>query len=240
MSGSQLAIFGGGPKAIAIASLAKIHSDLGIGQPISITIFEKHEIGAHWKGGYGYTDGWQHLCTPIERDLGFPYHTLPASIAERMHEQFSWSTFLVEKARTSEGERSYSKWVDNGRKPPTHFEFHEYLKWAARKALPNIVVGEVTRLKPVNGKWEVSSRKGSAFKPKSHSQHFDGVVVTGPGPARSVPRIGKGNRVFDGRDYWQKKDAVGRILGKLNVDDQIVIIGAGGTVSSPNPRTFEN
>lgn len=232
MKGTHLAIIGGGAKAVAIAARAKVLSDLRIGNPVSITIFEKDEIGAHWKGDYGYTDGEQRLCTPIERDLGFPYQTLPPSIGERMHEQFSWPTFLIEKARNSDGEESFSRWVDQGRKPPSHFEFHQYLQWAAKKSKSKVINREVTRLFPDGGKWKIFSKDCKSGRVRAHSQTFDGVVVTGPGPAKVVKRIGSGDRIFDGRNFWTSRPRVLNILANLNEYDQIVIIGAGGTAAA--------
>lgn len=232
MNGTHLAIIGGGAKAVAIASRAKVLSDLKIGKPITVTIFEKSEIGAHWTGRHGYTDGIQRLCTPIERDLGFPYDSLPNSIAEQMQQQFSWASFLVEKARIGGGEHSYSRWVDQGRKPPTHLDFHEYLKWATEKAAPNIVIGEVTKLSSTNKKWQISIKEDHSAKPFVHSQDFDGVVVTGPGPAKAVEVIGKEDRVLDGEKFWLNRQKVDRILANLKDEDNIVFIGAGGTAAA--------
>jgi mycobactin lysine-N-oxygenase len=74
----RLAIMGAGPKAAAIVAKAHVINCIEIGgaHPVrfEIDVFDPKGIGAHWTGGKaGYTDGAQALCTPIERDLGFPF-----------------------------------------------------------------------------------------------------------------------------------------------------------------------
>ncbi|MES2351243.1 MAG: hypothetical protein V4641_27025 [Pseudomonadota bacterium] len=68
----QIAVVGGGAKAAALAAKAFALRKANVAN-IHITVFEKTEIGAHWTGKNGYTDGEQRLCTPAERDLGYPY-----------------------------------------------------------------------------------------------------------------------------------------------------------------------
>ncbi|MEJ8630188.1 hypothetical protein P0F65_10725 [Sphingomonas sp. I4] len=70
MPEQHLAVIGAGPKAAALAAKAYCLQQQGI--PVAVTVFERNEIGANWTGDFGYTDGIQRLCTPAERDLGFP------------------------------------------------------------------------------------------------------------------------------------------------------------------------
>jgi mycobactin lysine-N-oxygenase len=68
----KLYIIGAGPKAVAIAAKAAVLQSLGYTVP-DVTIVEKHEIGAHWVGRFGYTDGRLLLATAPYKDMGFPY-----------------------------------------------------------------------------------------------------------------------------------------------------------------------
>ena len=89
--------------------------------------------GAAWSGAHGYTDGRQRLCTPAERDVGFPYQAglLTAEQTADLHARFSWAAYLLAKAATG---RSYLDWVDRGRRPPTHAEFAAYIGWVIERA----------------------------------------------------------------------------------------------------------
>lgn len=97
MTPIRLAIVGGGPKAAALCAKIACLRDL-FRVPIEATVFERSTPGAHWSGGEsGYTDGVQCLCTPAERDLGFPYSDAfgePGKIAERMLAEYSWAAYL--------------------------------------------------------------------------------------------------------------------------------------------------
>ncbi len=67
----KIAVVGGGPKAAAICAKAWcLNQD---SRQLRIQVFEKSGFGAAWNGRHGYTDGDQKLCTPAERDVGFPY-----------------------------------------------------------------------------------------------------------------------------------------------------------------------
>ncbi|MBN6111404.1 SidA/IucD/PvdA family monooxygenase [Xanthomonas bonasiae] len=232
MRRAKIAVVGGGAKAVAIAARARVMADLKLGVPIDVTIFEKSRIGANWTGDDGYTDGVQQLCTPIERDLGFPYHALPDSIAEALYRDFSWPSYLINKGGVTGGEESFSKWVDHGCESPEHREFAAYLHWAAIKARPNVILQEVTKLIPIGQQWQVESRLNGRGKLNVHTSLFDGVVVTGPGPSNRVRMIGAGHRVFDGQQVWVKLKKVKSELKKLALEDSVAIIGAGGTAAA--------
>jgi hypothetical protein len=66
-----IAVVGAGPKAAAIATKAWALRSAGI-KDVDVIVFDPEGPGAAWDGRHGYTDGQQLLCTPPERDLGFP------------------------------------------------------------------------------------------------------------------------------------------------------------------------
>ncbi|TCU13711.1 hypothetical protein EV132_111144 [Rhizobium sullae] len=82
-----LCIIGAGPKAAAIVARAGVLAELGHAVP-EITAIEKSDIGAAWSGTYGLSNGYLTLCSPAEKDVGFPYYETSSangdSIARRM------------------------------------------------------------------------------------------------------------------------------------------------------------
>ena len=221
----DIAVIGGGAKAAAIAAKAAALRQASVGNDVYVTVFEKEEIGAHWTGTGGYTDGIQRLCTPAARDVGYPYTHAISHVNAFMHAQYSWQSYLVAN------QHDYRHWVDHGSRPPEHSDFARYLDWVVRKSAPNLVLEEVTNLRPNAGKWLVESRKSGGRK-TNHPVAFDGVVVTGPGPARRLPMIGKSSRRFDGEDFWRRLKEVPRVVGRTKKTEQIAIVGAGGTAAA--------
>jgi hypothetical protein len=71
--------------------------------------------------------------TLAERDLGFPYDTASygPSVAQAMVCDFSWQSFAINSA----GPARYRDWVVNGRHPPRHIDFADYLENAVSKAV---------------------------------------------------------------------------------------------------------
>src|SRR5689334_11164233 len=136
---ARLAVIGGGPKAVAIAAKAKVLNEAQM-MECEVYVFESTEIGSSCSGGNGYTDGQQLLCTPAEKDLGFPYSAFPGApdVAEQTMAQFSWGAFKAS--------RSYADWVDRGRAAATHGEFAEYLKWAFDRSETTLCHGTVENL----------------------------------------------------------------------------------------------
>jgi mycobactin lysine-N-oxygenase len=107
---------------VAIAAKAYILRLLGHDVP-NITIFEPLVTGAHWSGQHGYSDGRQTLCTPAERDLGFPYDRAGLggpNAAAMLAANFSWQAYGVSSGH-------YRDWIDRGGEPPAHRLFAEYL-----------------------------------------------------------------------------------------------------------------
>ncbi len=94
-----IAIVGGGPKAAAIVARAAVLRDLlGVNNVPDILVFEKTAVGSAWSGGGGFSSGHLTLCSPAEKDVGFPYvetvaRKTRAPVAPALHARFSWSSF---------------------------------------------------------------------------------------------------------------------------------------------------
>jgi mycobactin lysine-N-oxygenase len=250
---AKIAVIGGGPKGVALAVKAKVAAEIKIGH-IAVEIFEPNRIGAHWSGEHGYTDGQQELCTPAERDLGFPYaSTLEAKRIPRQRQSGRLADLMTVK-KNAEREKEatslnreldkrlyseyswathllavrtrYGDWLNAGRRAPTHQAFAEYLRWAVDKSRSTVHFERVTALIPKGKKWTVRTSDNSG-KQCDHSG-FDGVVVTGPGNSRVVEHPGGAvSRVFNGQNLWQNADEVRRLLAPK--DSSVVVIGGGGT-----------
>jgi mycobactin lysine-N-oxygenase len=226
MTKKNIAVIGGGAKAAALAAKAYALRQEGVAD-IGVTIFEQDVIGANWNGRAGYTDGAQRLCTPAERDLGFPYTTiLGEPVASFTLKEFSWATFLGSRRP------SYRDWVDGGRRPPTHEDFASYLGWSVKKSDASVVQARVSRLSEKGDQWRVLSKTSAGSWTAVSDTLFDGVVVTGPGPARGISKAGSSDRVFNGIDFWQRTGEIRKLLPSSRKDGQIAIIGAGGTAAA--------
>lgn len=223
---AKLAIIGAGPKAAALC--AKAHCLKLAGRQISIQVFDPKRPGSSWSGDYGYTDGVQRLCTPAERDVGFPYSRglLNSEGVQSLFGLFSWHAFLVASGGTGD---SYRDWVDRGRKPPSHRLYADYVHWVITKARVRLTRGRVVRLGRNAGKWTVKSRHPLTGK-ESTGEDFDGVVVTGPGPAFPGFTRPDNARITDGVQFWN--DPGGFIDLAEDREDPIVIAGSGGTAAA--------
>lgn len=235
--GKRLAVIGAGPKGVAIAAKAAALRLAGhLPAPPEVVVFEQHEAGAAWTGHHDYTDGEQPLCTPAERDLGFPYDPagFGSSTVRAMLAEFSWVSYLMRRG----GRQSYEQWVTRGRLPPPHRDFAAYLADAFVRSGAAPRIGEVTAvdLHPSGG-WQISwaDEHGAKFidpDPASADAPFDGVVITGSGEPRA-PLPGTNARVFDGRTIW-RKGTLPRMAQLLAAesDPSIVIVGAGGIAAA--------
>jgi len=177
MQTGRVIVVGGGPKACALAAKAAVLSDLGMKHP-KITIVEKVGPGAHWGGRVGFTDGVQELCTPMLRDVGFPYADLASSEADQKMLAYSWASFLV----SGNGHFTYSDWVSSGCGQASHSHFSEYLEWVLQKASLSgsveVCEGEVTGIDfdRSTGHWSVDYEGHSA---DIVTLTAESVVVTG-------------------------------------------------------------
>ena len=230
----KLAIIGAGPKGAAIAAkAAALHAGKHPRPPPHIDLYDPNPVGAAWRGSIGYTDGVQPLCTVAERDLGFPYDSTSygTGVARAMMGEFSWQSYAI----TASGPSRYKDWVVNGRHPPRHLDFADYLDDAVSKSVRHgattLVPSTVTSVDFVNtiGVWRVES---SDSRGMVTSADYDGVVVTGSGrPQPALP--GANGRVFDGRAFWQPTStATMQHLLSMDPDPSILIIGAGGTAAA--------
>src|SRR3546814_2076311 len=73
---------------------------LGAAKVPDVLVFEKRAIGSAWSGDGGYSSGHLTLCSPAEKDVGFPYSELRARHSQEppappLPSRFSWSSFLV-------------------------------------------------------------------------------------------------------------------------------------------------
>src|SRR3546814_1038759 len=81
-----LAVIGGGPKAAAIvARAATLRELLGAAKVPDVLVFEKRAIGSAWSGDGGYSSGHLTLCSPAEKDVGFPYSEVRARHRSEEH-----------------------------------------------------------------------------------------------------------------------------------------------------------
>lgn len=239
----QIAVIGGGPKAAAIAAKAWVLREQKLAD-IHVTVFEPERIGAYWAGKAGYTDGEQRLCTIAERDVGYPYNSMFGDAVDAaMSSTFSWGRYL--HTRPSGYEKGYSTWVDAGRKPPLHRHFADYLRWVISEASPQVrvVKAHVTGLRVDAKRWEVVVKNPNG-RTSTHSTRFDATVVTGPGQAKRLPvQVAAGeklpsSRIFNGQDFWQRLSEVRKCLkqaaseSRFDAENDIVIIGAGGTAAA--------
>jgi mycobactin lysine-N-oxygenase len=225
----HIAVVGGGPKAAAICAKADILNRVQRAD-LRVTVFEMAAIGANWTGASGYTDGLARLCTPAERDLGFPYDAgvMDPQVAAAMYGEFSWGAYQLSRGR-SDAQSGYNNWVNRGRLAPTHRDFAAYISWAIEKSNASVEISTVERLVAGSGGWTLHRRMAGGARRRTGS--FDGVVFTGPGgPVNAVQRHGGSARITNGRDFW--RDADGFLASAGDSDDPILILGAGGTAAA--------
>lgn len=216
---AHLVVVGAGPKGVAVAAKAAVLADLGLPAP-RVTVVDPGGVAAHWSGGAGFTDGEQHLGTPPEKDVGFPYApswgAASAAVTHRML-GLSWAGWL-----TSTGE--YAEWVDRGRPRPRHRRWAAYLQWVADSVGLRPVAARVGGLEVEDGAWRVDLDRGEPLR------GVDGVVLTGPGRTHRVPgppSLASDPRVLDGRTVWAE-------LARLRRDPpaEVCVVGAGETAGA--------
>ncbi|MBO1329520.1 SidA/IucD/PvdA family monooxygenase [Acetobacter suratthaniensis] len=219
----KLAIVGGGPKAAALVSRAAVLRDMGVANVPDLLVFEKKAVGSAWSGDGGYSSGHLTLCSPAEKDVGFPYVEFSAengeqSIASALHARFSWSAYLVATG-------SFSEWVDRGRDHPTHGIWADYLKWVFVKADQGIVPGEVIKVKSQSGGgWHITYVDDE----DEVTTEVDGVVLTGTGEAKVISGLTSNiptERLLNAETFWRHRNQV----RKWN---EIAVTGAGGAAGA--------
>lgn len=219
----KLCIIGAGPKAAAIIARASVLAELGHQVP-EITVIEEAAIGAAWSGTFGFSNGYLTLCSPAEKDVGFPYFettraTDGASIAGKLFARFSWQAYLVDVGR-------YSNWVDRGRDHPTHQTWSKYLSWVFDVAGTIPTSGKVMEVSQSGGRWEVTFTASGDVR----TDVFDGVVLTGVGTPHRIDESSAipDARVFDPKTFWPSTDA----FRMLPQETRIVVVGGGGSAGA--------
>jgi putative ABC transport system ATP-binding protein len=93
---------------------------------------------------------------------------------------------------------------------PTHRQWSAYLREVADAAKAELVSGTVTGLEVAgDDRWEVTLAAGDAIA-------ADGVVITGSGPAITVPGQPRDHpRVLDGQTYWLAAHTMPRVRTDL-------------------------
>jgi len=210
-------VVGAGPKGIAIAAKARALAGVGLAAP-GVVLVEGGVVAGNWDGGQGYTSGLLPLGTPPEKDVGYPYAAswgeASAGVVAAMGE-YSWQRHLIRRG-------VYGDWVDRGRMRPAHRQWGAYLREVAEVARAEVVRGAVTGLEAASGGgWEVTLEADGVMA-------ADGVVITGAGPAVTVPGQPRDHpRVLDGRTYWLAAHKMPRERA-VNV----CVIGGGETAAS--------
>jgi mycobactin lysine-N-oxygenase len=210
-------VVGAGPKGVAIAAKARALAAVGLPAP-RVVLVDRGEVAGNWSGRQGYTSGLLPLGTPAEKDVGYPYAAswgeASAAVVAAMAE-YSWQRHLIRHG-------AYSDWVDRGRMRPTHRQWSAYLREVAEAAEAEIVSAAVTGLEVAGGdRWEVTLAAGDAIA-------ADGVVITGAGPAITVPGQPHNHpRVLDGRTYWLAAPKMHRDRAL-----SVCVIGSGETAAS--------
>jgi mycobactin lysine-N-oxygenase len=225
--GKSIAIVGGGAKAAAIVARAAVLRELLPTAAVpKIYVFEKTAFGAGWRGDNGYSNGHNSLCTPAEKDVGFPYADgertgrETGSISKALFARFSWAAYCVAKDR-------YAEWINRGRDHPSHREWADYLKWVAQQAgckeiVATIGDGAITRK---GRKWRVSYNQNGG----SRCRIVDGVILTGAGAPRPIDPEGTipEGRMLDAETFWANQDSFSPGKGQ-----GIAVVGNGGGAGS--------
>jgi mycobactin lysine-N-oxygenase len=221
----RIAVIGAGAKAAAIAAKADCLYESGLAD-LEIVVFEKGETADNWSGDGGFTNGSQLLCTPVERDVGFPYDDVfGPSVSNRMQSHYSWMAFAVQS-----DDISYGDWINRGSQRLTHREFAAYLRFVFDQAgVEPLQDTTVTRLTHSKGKWNVTTRPTGGRGEDRHDG-FDACIITGPGPAIKTFGAFEDPQLFNGEDVWGRLPALEKFV--RDSDERVVIVGGGGAAAA--------
>ena len=160
------------------------------------------------------------LCTPGEKDVGFPYNesepfrkTPPVSPA--LFGRFSWSAYPVARGAMAD-------WVDRGRDHPLHRQWAASLRWVFEQAHQEVIVATVTHVARSGNGWRVHYREPGG---QLRVRRVDGIVLTGtgsPNPVNIAEEVPNG-KVFDSETVWANRS----LLQKLE-KGTIAVAGDGG------------
>ena len=219
----SLTLIGAGPKTLSVLCKAKVLSSLGCEIP-EIHVIERHAVGAHWNGKFGYTDGRQSLGTSAEKDLGFPYETklwgaeLGSQVNTKML-NFAWLNFLL-------SQHKYGDWVDRGKPSPSHGQWADYLAWAGEQCTSIFQwhQGTVVGLKRREGAWLLQVESES----ESYEHPAEGIVLTGPGKTSLPESFTEGDSIVTTETFWSRSHEFLR----EDISRHIAIVGSGETAAA--------
>ena len=219
-----LAVVGAGAKAAAIAARATVLRAIGTKGVPNVVVIEQDHAGSAWSGRGRYSSGFLTLCTPGEKDVGFPYDEVTAfgsahrAVSPELFARFSWSSYLVSTG-------ALANWVDRGREHPRHSVWADYLAWVFEQAALRPTNGRVTKLRWVAGHWKVHYEDGAG----EDILKADGVVLTGNGEAVRLPSDPDvpSDRVFDADTFWAARETFRRMEGGT-----VAVVGGGGAAGA--------
>lgn len=217
----RLTLVGAGPKSLAVLVKAAVLRELGLEVP-ELHLIEKTEVGAHWTGRCGFTDGRQSLGTSPEKDLGFPYATRVwgkriGARADELMLRYSWVSHLTSKGL-------YSDWVDRGRPAPEHRQWGQYLAWAFERVRNQVEFhhGCVEAVQHKGARWSVSYRQGGHL-----CEHLtDGLMLTGPGQILTPSGMPDHPDVLTVEGFWERAAEI------LESSRHLAIVGSGETAAA--------
>jgi mycobactin lysine-N-oxygenase len=215
-----LVVLGAGPKAAAICAKAHVLTELRYPKTLRIVVIEQGMVANNWRGGdRGFTDGACRLGTPPEKDVGFPYNSKYGTDVDKAMRTYSWHV-----SKLLEQGPAYGDWVDRGRPHPQHSEWADYIDSVLDLAPPDqFVTGKVKKVVPVGGRLKIETTNRTTPEILA-----DGIVFTGPGPAKSLPKLpNPPDHISDGQNYWTKIDFFKEITKA-----RIAIVGGGETAAS--------
>ncbi len=223
MRGSRVIIIGAGPKAMAIAAKQTALAELGFPVP-ELHIIERSEVGAHWTGRGGFTNGELTLGTSPEKDIGFPYRSqvwgdsLSRKIDRRMKD-FSWASFLIDQGE-------YSDWIDRGRPAPIHSKWAQYLQWLSPQVTrrTRFYCGEAMRIELDRDQWKITVQHADSSLEICEG---DGLVMTGPGRVRTPEPLPNDDRLLTIESFWSRyRQILSRGIKK------VAIVGSGESAAA--------
>jgi outer membrane protein assembly factor BamB len=180
---SDLLIVGAGAKAAAIAAKVDAMNGLGLAE-LTVTIVEKTESAASWKGLNGMTSGEEPLAVPPIKDVGFPYRSsrqFPA-VGDELDAALlplSWQRHAIERGE-------YAPWVNSGAPPILHRDYGTYLAWVLERATEGVTMlsGRVVAIELDSARehWVIDVEGDEPRRLRGRA-----LLLTGPGVHRAFP-----------------------------------------------------
>ncbi len=210
MQKEKIIIVGAGPKALNILAKSNALKQLGWNVP-EIVVLEKNEVGSHWVGNNGYTDGKGILGISPLKTFNYPASSIFGEGVSEFMDKYSFTKFLASV-------KKLEQWVDGGMGWITHEEFSQYLKWISLSFSEQIIFGKVVKAELENSKWLVTYENQSV----SNQLVCDGLVFTGPGEISNPFSVTPDNKiVYDGKNWWKEK------MKFKDSSEKIALIGGG-------------